>query len=378
MISKEIFMLIMIVFLIRIRHVSERWFYIGITWVSIFVAYCVTALLVNISYIPALDISLSSELFAITTLPFLLILLSYEKNADLAFKLVKFFFILNLVVIIIEITVGNALYMSGGRGILSKFNLVLRNETYPVTRRILGLEFTRPIGAFKNIHVSSFVLLLYYIFLCLEEGAGIVNKKARWLKPLIIITIFATNNFQTALCLITFSLVYHFPKAKPLHKIALISLIIILFIPIFIVYIGARHHQSVQALSSLFMRHVQHIDTGIITLGLQIHPLNLKNYDFLLSRGIMPSGLIFDFGPYLMLTRYGIVGIVLLLLFFITVIIASRVSREGRYLLFCLFVASMTTAVHYPVIFSATSTFVLATLIMYVSRHFEVPLESGA
>lgn len=367
MIGKEFIFLLLLVLIVRVRTLPTHWFYFGLVWFTLFVVYSVVSFLVNLPYLPSLNIGFTTELFAIMTLPLCIILIAAEENRELAFRVTKWLLILNFAVLACEVSIGNVLHQSGLGYFLGKFAVVLRpaDGGYPGHRNLLGFFFLRPVGAFRSSHVSCYILVLYYAFLAFEDENHPAKKPRSLLKTLVVLVLFATNNIQAILSFVVFWFAHSFFRRSWVYKMLFTAGSALLLSPMFVAYF-ANNKFNVAALLRVFWAYAAQIESRVLVFGLLAHPLNLDNKDFLISMGIRPDGFLFDIGPYLLLTRYGIVGMVLLTMFFASIMLVVR--RRGQRMILCLLAASAVTFIHYPVVFSAAGTFALCSLILYADR----------
>ena len=359
MMPKAFIFILNVYLLMRYRSAERKWFYFGILWSYI---YFVT---LYISFVKVLDLSqigLRTDFLALTTIPLFLIVNSDKNALEISTKIISFLFKFNFIFMVSEIIVGNYLLWTEQSYLLKYVEPFIAEMSYPTARAISGVLIMRPMGIFGNIHVSTFILYLYFVFLAFQP------KPQKWLMASIAVTIFLTLNLQTSLCLVIFAAIYYLPRFNFKYKLLGIFVFLIMMSPMYYFYHPSK--KTIEGSSVLWEQTksgMVRMQEDVFLYGIQFNPNKLADdFTFTSRRGIKKLGLIYDSGLYTLVIRVGIIGIITSFMYVMH--LSYMFSREKRRLAFAIIISGCLTTIHYPVFLSIYGSFFFCVLLLILDH----------
>lgn len=339
---------------------KKKWFYFSIFWSFVFFALLYISLLFVLN---STDFEVGTDFLAFIIIPLFFLINSYDRNLEIVIKVVKFLLFLNFIVITAEIFVGDFLIAINQFYWLSLVGQFIPSEmSYPTIRAFFGVYLLRPMGVFSNIHVSGFILFLYFVYLYLQP------HQKRWLMILVVFDIILSVNLQITLCLAIFLALCYIPQKKLIYKLSFILVIIIMLSPMYYFYNPKKTSiDSPKAIWQITLVGIDRMSNEVFLFGTQLNPHKIRDEHTFTSRhGLRKLGTIYDSGLYTLLIRSGILGIAVSVLFCLH--LCYMFERKKRRIVFAIVTSTCVTVIHYPVFLSAYGSFFFCILLLTLDR----------
>lgn len=369
MVPKALVFLLCGYLLLKIKRMELKWLYFGAIWSFVFL---VTLYLSCVFVLDSTHLGLRTDFLAFTTIPIFLLLNSDKDALNISLKMVNILFVINFVFILIEIIAGNYLIYTGQYHWLRLISpIVSPEEAYPATRWFLFFNFIRPGGIFGNIHVSGFILYLYFIYLHFQP------TKSWGLILLVTVAILLSLNLQIVLCLTVFLGIYYIPRQSLKNKLLLSGLIIALLWPIYHIYNPKKQGaDSSTVIIKMTKIGIDRMSDNVFLFGIQFNPNKMRDdFSFTSQRGLRKVGYLYDSGVYTLVTRIGIVGIAVSIFFCLH--LCYMFQKKKRRIAFAIVTSACITVIHYPVFLSAYGSFFFCILLMLLDRIDSSYIEPG-